>query len=242
MLTVRSAALSDIGHVRKENEDRLVCDEAAGSFGVADGIGGLPGGAEAAQLAVDRFVAELRAVPAGLEPDLPAILRSVNGQVAELGQQISPRTGIGTTFTAGVVRDGVLRVGHVGDSRAYLGRGGAVQRITEDHSVENEMRRRGDAAGLASLRASQRNALTRCLGQPDPLEVDVITERLSAGDRVLFCTDGVTRLVIEKEIGEILLAAASPEEAVRTLVQLAVRRGGPAHATAVAFFAEPARE
>lgn len=238
MLSLHSAALTDLGLVRRENEDRFLHDETIALFGVADGVGGLPGGAEAAQFAADELASALRAVPAGVEADLPAIIRTINDGVGRLGRQISPQTGIGTTLTAGVVRDGVLRIGHVGDSRAYLSRGGALRRITEDHSVENEVRRRRAMGELVPFRESQRNALTRCLGQPTPLEVDVFTETLAAGDRVIFCTDGVTRLVVEREMGELLAQAATPKEAVEKLVQLAVRRGGPDNATAVALFAE----
>ena len=240
MLTLHSSALTDVGRVRRENEDRFLHDESAALFGVADGVGGLPGGGEAAQLAVDELSAALRAVPAGTEADLPAIIRAINDSVVRLGQQISPQTGIGTTLTAGSVRGGILRIGHVGDSRAYLSRGGVLKRITEDHSVENEIRRRRALGEMVTYRESQRNALTRCLGQPTPLEVDVFTETLAAGDRVVFCTDGVTRLVTDREMGEIVAKATSPKEAAETLVQLAVRRGGPDNATAVALFAAPA--
>jgi len=238
MLILRSAALTDVGRVRSENEDRFLHDEAAGFYGVADGVGGLPGGAEAAQLAVDELTTALRAVPAGMEADLPAAFRALNESVRLLGARMNPDTGIATTLTAGLVRAGVLRIGHVGDSRAYLSRKGLLKRITEDHPVENEVRRRRAMGELVSYRESQRNALTRCIGQPTPLEVDVFSETLAAGDRVLFCTDGITRLVPDRELGEMLAAAASPSAAVDSLVKLAVRRGGPDNATAVALFAD----
>lgn len=238
MLKFRSAALSDIGLVRQENEDRFLCDEADGYFGVADGVGGLPGGAEAAERAVERLLAALRAAGATGMVDLPACFQAVNREVRELGRQLSPETGIGTTLTAGLLSSDVLQLGHVGDSRAYLSRGGELRRLTEDHSVENEARRRRAQGQLLPYRESQRNALTRCIGQPDDPEVDVITLPLAAGDRVLFCTDGVTRLVLERELGGMLAAARSPQEAVDSLVQLAVRRGGPDNATAVVLFAE----
>ena len=238
MLILRSAALTDVGRVRSENEDRFLHDEAAGFYGVADGVGGLPGGAEAAQLAVDELTTALQAVPAGTEADLPAAFRALNESVRLLGVRMNPDTGIATTLTAGWVRAGVLRIGHVGDSRAYLSRKGVLKRITEDHSVENEVRRRRAMGELVSYRESQRNALTRCIGQPTPLEVDVFTETLAAGDRVLFCTDGVTRLVADRELGEMLATAASPSAAVDSLVKLAVPRGGPDNATTVALFVD----
>ena len=118
---------------------------------------------EAAQLAVDELSAALRAVPAGTEADLPAIIRAINDSVVRLGQQISPQTGIGTTLTAGSVRGGILRIGHVGDSRAYLSRGGVLKRITEDHSVENEIRRRRALGARRPLPAQSYRAQRRLL-------------------------------------------------------------------------------
>jgi protein phosphatase len=238
MLSIRAAALTDIGRVRRENEDRYLVDEVGLLFGVADGVGGLPGGAEAAQLAVDDFAGVMRGLANGCEPDLVEIIRNTNEKVAQLGQQISPSLGIGTTLTFGFIRDNSLKIGHVGDSRCYASRGREFIRITEDHSVENEARLRRARGEVVYYHESNRNALTRCIGQPAPLEVDVIMRPILAGDRLLFCTDGVTRMIPDSELGSMLMRPDNPKAAVEEIVRLAVRRGGPDNATAVGFFVD----
>ena len=237
MLSLRAAALSDIGRVRKENEDRYLLDEKTLLFGVADGVGGLPGGAEAAQQAIDEFT---QAFAAASERafDLVAIIQRVNCSVAELGVQLSPTMGIGTTFTMGCIAQNKLLIGHVGDSRAYVFSDGEFTRITEDHSVENEARLRRARGEVVYYHEANRNALTRCIGQPTPPEVDLIARPLKVGERYLFCTDGVTRMIPDPELGALLAKAVDPKSAIGEIVSLAVRRGGPDNATGVVFFVD----
>jgi protein phosphatase len=142
MLSLRAAALTDIGRVRRENEDRFLLDEKTALFGVADGVGGLPGGAEAAQLAVDEIARAVGRVSLAEEPDLVGIVQRANEVVAALGRNLSPAMGIGSTLTMGCIRRGTFTIAHVGDSRCYMARGREFVRVTEDHSVENEARLR----------------------------------------------------------------------------------------------------
>ncbi len=237
MLSIRAAALSDIGRVRRENEDRFLLDEAGLAFGVADGVGGLPGGAEAAQQAIEEIARGLR--DAGkAEPRIVAIVHEANRSVGLLGQQISPAMGIGTTLTVSFVRGTTLTLAHVGDSRAYVTEAGHITRLTEDHSVENEARLRRARGEIVYYHEANRNALTRCIGQPTPPEVDVIQRPLAAGERYLFCTDGVTRMIPDSELCTLITRAADPRVAVEEIVNLAVRRGGPDNATGVVFFVD----
>lgn len=233
MLTLHAAAATDIGRVRRENQDRFLLDAAGRLFGVADGIGGLPGGAEAAQLAVEAFVRWM-AADASADPDLAAALREANESVALLGRRISPAVGIGTTLTVGSLAGSSLRLAHVGDSRCYAWRAGKLELLTEDHSVENEARRRRAQGEKVYYQASHRGALTRCIGQPPPLEVDVTVRPLQPGDRYVFCTDGISRLVADLELRDLLAAATEPQSVVDRLVEVALQRGGPDNATAVA--------
>ncbi|MFZ9746693.1 MAG: PP2C family protein-serine/threonine phosphatase [Opitutaceae bacterium] len=235
MLTLHAAAATDIGRVRRENQDRFLLDATGRLFGVADGIGGLPGGAEAAQLAVEAF-ARWMADDDSPDPDLAAALREANESVALLGRRISPAVGIGTTLTVGSLAGSALRLAHVGDSRCYAWRAGALELLTEDHSVENEVRRRRARGEQVYFQASQRGALTRCIGQPPPLEVDVSVRPLLAGDRYVFCTDGISRLVADLELRDLLAATEAPQDVVDRLVEVALRRGGPDNATAVAVY------
>ncbi len=238
MLSLRAAAHTDIGRVRRENEDRFLFDEKAMLFGVADGVGGLPGGAEAAQLAIEEIASALHAIPGGREPDLVSIVQYANQIVARLGQKISPAMGIGSTLTVGCVIKGVLKIAHVGDSRAYGSRDGEFVRLTEDHSVENEARLRRARGEVVYYHEANRNALTRCIGQPTPPEVDIITRPLAKGDRYLFCTDGVTRMLSDEELGMLLAKFAEPRPALEEIISLAVRRGGPDNATGVVVFVD----
>jgi protein phosphatase len=238
MLSLRAAALSDIGRVRRENEDRFLLDEKVLAFGVADGVGGLPGGAEAAALAMEEIGNALKAVPLTTEPDLVAAVHRANRGVAALGQELSPAMGIGTTLTIGCIRGTTLRVAHVGDSRCYGLRGREFSRLTEDHSVENEARLRRARGEVVYYHEANRNALTRCIGQPTLPDVDVITRQLVEGDRYLFCTDGVTRMVPDSELGMLLSKFDAPKQALEEIIAVAVRRGGPDNATAVAVFVD----
>lgn len=238
MLSLRAAALTDIGRVRRENEDRFILDEGRFVFGVADGVGGLPGGGEAAQLAADEIIAAFHALPPEQKADLVSIVRHANEMVAALGRKMSPAMGIGTTMTFGCVQSGVLRIAHVGDSRVYGSRGAGFAQLSEDHSVENEARMRRARGDVVYYHEANRNALTRCIGQPTPPEVDVIERPLAAGDRYLFCTDGVTRMIPNPEIGALLTGGASPQAVIDELVGLAVRRGGPDNATGVVVFVD----
>ena len=238
MLSLRAAALSDIGRVRRENEDRFLLDEQRLLFGVADGVGGLPGGAEAAQLAVDEVTAGLDGMTDAAEPNLVEVVHRTNRAVAGLGQRVSPSMGIGTTLTFGYFRSNTLRIAHVGDSRCYGLRQQEIARLTEDHSVENEARLRRARGEVVYYHEANRNALTRCIGQSTPPDVDVIARPLLAGDRYLFCTDGVTRMIPDSELGQLLAQYNDPKGALQDIIGLAVRRGGPDNATGVAIFVD----
>ena len=235
MTILRAACYSDIGKVRKENEDRVIFDEDLKLFGVADGVGGLPGGGEAAQETADRVTQGIRAAPEEGEIDLRTIVTQANDAVVALGMRLSPGLGIGSTLTVGCVRGGRLKLAHVGDSRAFAMRQGDLFCLTEDHSVENEAKRRRARGEVVYYSESQRGALTRCIGQAIAPEVDLADLPLRTGDRFIFCTDGVTRMLAERDLREIAGKSDQPAEIVRGLVDMAVQRGGPDNATAVVF-------
>jgi protein phosphatase len=236
MPSVRSAALSDIGRVRRENEDRFVRDPDALLFGVADGVGGLPGGAEAAELAIREITDGFKSRPRQTEPDLVKLVDRANKAVAKLGMVLSPAMGIGTTLTFGCIHGNTFQIAHVGDSRCYLGRESEFMRVTEDHSVENEARLRRSRGEVVHYYEANRNALTRCVGQPSRLQVDLVSRPLLAGDRYLFCTDGVTRIVPDSELAAMVFHHADPELALKDIVAAALTRGAPDNITAVLVY------
>ena len=234
-MTIRASAVTDIGSIRAENEDSFLCNEKLGVFAVADGIGGLPGGAEASHAAV-RFLEQWFVQHgAKAEPDYYEALRLANERVFLLGREMSPRYGIGTTLTlAHFAPDGV-QVIHVGDSFLLRARGGQIEALTTEHNVENEIRIRGNTRLSPT---ENRAALTRCVGQPPPLQGDLFRVDVQAGDRYLVCTDGITRCITPKEIAAHLRDAESPKHAATSLVQLARERGGVDNATAVVVFVD----
>ena len=240
MTLIRSAALSDIGRVRRKNEDRYLQDEPRMLFGVADGVGGLPGGAEAAQRTVEEIEAGMKQVSAGATPDLTAVVLHANELVHELGATLSPVMGIGSTLTFGYISNQTLHLAHVGDSRCYTWRKDEFLQLTQDHSVENEARMRRAKGEVIYYHEANRNALTRCMGQPGSPAVDLLDRPLRDGDRYLFCTDGVTRMIRDSELAELVSKDGDPEDILREIITMAVRRGGPDNATGVLVFVEEA--
>lgn len=233
MIKLRAAAISELGHVRRNNEDNFLCDEPTGLFGVADGVGGLPGGAEASKRTLDEVAAQLQTHVGQSEPDLEAIVHQANTAVRDLGQEISPGVGIASTLTFAQIRGRNLHLAHVGDSRAYLWHNGRLAPLTTDHSVENEALARQARGEKIYFHEINRNALSRCIGQPGQPEVDLLVREISAGERYLFCTDGVSRLVDDAELETMLGRPADPEQLLRDIITLALRRGGPDNATGV---------
>jgi serine/threonine protein phosphatase PrpC len=232
----RSAAITDIGKTRIENEDRFLCDDALGLFGVADGIGGLPGGAEAAECTVQEIARGIRDNAA----DLVKLTQSASLGVQKLGQQLNPPYGIGSTLTFGLFKNGQLQLAHVGDSRAYVLQKGDFLLLTEDHTVENEARRMRARGEIIEVSAENRNALTRCIGQPGTPEVDFQEFIVTTGDRYLFTTDGICRMIVDQEIAEIISSPESPAEILRLILDLALKRGGHDNLTAVLIFIDEA--
>jgi len=235
-MKLRSFALTDIGRVRPENEDSYLNSETQHLYAVADGIGGLPAGAQASQMAIGALEKLFQKVPAGQKPDYHHILAEINRQVFILGRVLSPQFGIGCTLTFAHLTGVKLHIGHVGDSAALRLRAKALEQLTSDHTVENEMKERAARGEAMAMLLENRNALTRCIGQPPPLEAECLTHTVLPHDRYLLATDGITRFVAANEIRDILEAAAEPQEAATKLVDLANARGGLDNATAVILF------
>jgi serine/threonine protein phosphatase PrpC len=235
-MKLRSFALSDIGRVRPENEDSFLRSETHQLYAVADGIGGLPSGAQASQMAISALEKLFQKVPAGKPPDYTQILSEINRQVFILGRVLSPQFGIGCTLTFAHLTGVKLHVGHVGDSSAMRLRSKALEQLTSDHTVENEMKERAAKGEAMAMLMENRNALTRCIGQPPPLEAEILTHTVLPHDRYLLSTDGITRFLTLAEIRDILQTAAEPEEAATKLIETANARGGLDNSTAVILF------
>jgi len=229
-LSFHAAAITDLGLLRRQNEDRFLCDAGLALFGVADGVGGLPAGARAARAAVSTATATFALADIKTAPDWRPIVEAVNAAVVTTGKSVGGRLGIASTLTLGTVVDDQLLIAHIGDSRCLLIRGGQARCLTTDHSAENE-------AKLNPAKPAPperwRLALARCLGQSGGLNPDFLTESLKPDDRVLFVTDGITRVISEAEIVDVLVGEAPIHERLAGLIELAYARGAPDNATAV---------
>ncbi|MDP1579009.1 MAG: protein phosphatase 2C domain-containing protein [Candidatus Didemnitutus sp.] len=231
-------AVSDIGCHRSENEDSNLCEVDLGLFAVADGIGGLPGGAQASQCALATLREWFAPQAAATTLDYTAAVTAANDAVVQLGHQISPRYGIGTTLTLAHIAADKLHVLHVGDSALFRLHGGAIGVLTRDHSVKSDHAYATARGESPEPYFGNPHALTRCVGQPPPLAADHSEYALASGDRYLVCTDGITRCITPYEIQRQLAEASDAKSAAETLVALARERGGFDNATAVVLFVD----
>jgi serine/threonine protein phosphatase PrpC len=235
MLTVAEEAhKTDTGRQRHANEDSYFA--RAPLFAVADGMGGAQAGEVASRIAASAFERRQRLSreePA--EGQLEEIAQTANREIHQLAQEDSSRAGMGTTLTAAMVRDDEVAFGHVGDSRAYVFRNGKLKRLTKDHSLVEELRRQGRLTEEQAEEHPQRSIITRALGPEPNVNVDTMTFPARDGDVFLLCSDGLTTMVSDDEIQQILAEAKSLRSAVNRLVEAANRGGGRDNITAVAF-------
>ncbi len=235
MLTVAEEAhRTDTGRQRHANEDSYFA--RAPLFAVADGMGGAQAGEVASRIAAGAF--EKRGQVSAEEPaegQLEAIAQSANREIHQLAQEDSSRAGMGTTLTSALVRGDEVALGHVGDSRAYVLRDGQLKRLTKDHSLVEELRRQGRLTEEQAEEHPQRSIITRALGPEPSVNVDTMTFPAKDGDVFLLCSDGLTTMVSDDEIRQILVEARGLRSAVNKLVDAANRGGGRDNITAVAF-------
>src|SRR5687767_7231504 len=244
-LELQPFGLTDAGKVRQNNEDAMLVGDGEDQtlFVVADGIGGFEAGEVASSLAVD--------VLKGLHPDKPfeTAIAAANRRIVAAGRGDEKLSGMGTTVVAirfgGKQGEPVAEVAHVGDSRAYLMRGGDMNPITEDHSLVAELVRSGDLTRDQAAEHPQKNLITRALGADEEVDVDTAVLSVEAGDRILLCSDGLSDMVSEAGISEILAESPDdPERAARSLLSAALDAGGNDNITVVVVDVKerPARE
>ena len=236
---VEEAVRTDTGRQRNANEDSF--HTAAPLFVVADGMGGAQAGEVASKAAAESFAAELPASPP--ERLLEETIEGANRTIHELARKDPALAGMGTTITAAIVdlEGETVAIGHVGDSRAYRMRGGRFEQLTRDHSLVEEMRRKGQLTDAQAEDHPQRSIITRALGPEPEVQVDVQTVPAQDGDVFLICSDGLTTMLDDEQIGRILSRATSLSAAVKALVDEANRAGGRDNITVVTFrLADPA--
>jgi protein phosphatase len=227
------ATRTDTGRQRNANEDSLFT--RAPLFVVADGMGGAQAGEVASKTAAESFDRELP--PGPPEQILRETIELANRTIHERAGSDPDLTGMGTTVTAAIVdlEAEEVAIGHVGDSRAYRLRGNKFERLTRDHSLVEEMRRKGQLTDAQAEDHPQRSIITRALGPEPEVEVDLQTVPAQAGDTFLICSDGLTTMLGDEQIGRLLARATSMSSAVRALVDEANRAGGRDNITVVVF-------
>jgi serine/threonine protein phosphatase PrpC/ribosomal protein L40E len=240
-LVIRAGARTNIGQVRGNNEDSLSlwATEGVVLALIADGMGGAAAGEEASRLTVEAIQADFLGELRGSQ-DLQVLseneltrrmvesILDANRAVVERAHGDASRKGMGTTSTLVLIRGNRALIAHVGDSRVYLvdGKEGWINQVTDDHSFVQALVASGHITPDQAKQHPMGNVLYRALGQSLDLEVDIYTRYLKAGDRLVICSDGLTRHVQPAEISRLVTEAKTPEEATLDLIDLANARGG----------------
>lgn len=232
-LTIRAAAITEIGRVRRINEDRFLCAPELQLFAVADGVGGLPGGARAAQATVDSLRTHFAPQAPRSIPAITDAIEKTNETVVKLGREISPKIGIGSTLTLGVVSEDQLLIGHVGDSCCWSLRGSMVTPLTTDQNLARALAEHFVDHPEAETSHSNLRALTQCMGQPTALRADTAIHDLTPGEKILFATDGVTGFLSPEEIAQTFATDLDLPQQLASLVDQVNQYGAPDNITAV---------
>ncbi len=238
-MTWRHVAASDVGRVREQNEDAFVADGEAGAFVVADGMGGHAAGEVASEMAVRVIPDTLRSLPmrstvAEVRQRLSEAVGSANRAIFEDGLENADRTGMGTTVTALVLLPGGSYViGQVGDSRAYLLRDGMLRQLTEDHTYVQQLVNRGRLTSEQARLHPRSSLLTRALGTDHSVALDLYDGEARAGDRFLLASDGLTGMLTDQELAEIMRQRGSLDELAARLIEAANSAGGNDNITVV---------
>ena len=223
---------SDLGRQRQGNEDNYFVRSPL--FVVADGMGGAQAGEVASEMAVESF-------DAGLGDSTPAdglvrIIQEANRRIHDRSRSDEQAAGMGTTCTAAYVGESDVTIAHVGDSRAYLWRGGELTRLTRDHSLVGELVARGKLTEEQAEAHPQRSVITRALGPEREVQVDVETFAARGGDVYLLCSDGLTSMIHEVGVRPVLERTSDDlEHAGRELVAAANAAGGRDNITVILF-------
>lgn len=227
--------ITNQGMKRARNEDGCFAKAEFGValLAVADGMGGHQAGNIASSMAiavVERFWDFIGSTAHSSGKDdrglINRMIHEANERILIEAESDSVKRGMGTTFTVGLLRCNHLLIGHVGDSRAYLIAGDQIRRLTRDHSLVEQLVQSGQVTPEEAQNHSQRHILTRALGTSSDLQVDITELDIDEGSALLFCTDGLTNLVLEREILAAVKEQTDPEASAASLIEMANSRGG----------------
>jgi protein phosphatase len=229
----RTTAVTDTGRRRRRNEDAFVCDPPL--FAIADGMGGAQAGEIASHLAATSVQHAERAGPVD-EQEVIRLIQNANRSVYERARADESTSGMGTTMTVALLDGDIVRIGHVGDSRAYLVRDHSLEQLTEDHSLVGELIRSGRLSPEEAEEHPHRSVITRVLGTDPEVEVDAFSIGTKPGDLFMLCSDGLTSMVDDARILELIEEQRTDVEAIgQALVGAANSSGGEDNITVVLF-------
>jgi serine/threonine protein phosphatase PrpC len=224
---------TDTGRERRVNEDSYFA--RAPVFVVADGMGGAQAGEVASRMAVELFEPDMTDEGETPEQLLAERAREANRRIYELARSDAHRAGMGTTMTAAYVGEQEVSIAHVGDSRAYRWRDGKLEQLTNDHSLVAELERQGKLTAAEAEDHPQRSIITRALGPEPYVEVDTRSFTARPGDVYLLCSDGLTSMIAEDRVEDILRSHDSLGDAGRALIAAANESGGRDNITVILF-------
>ena len=231
MKLAQHAAATDPGRRRRRNEDAYVVQPPL--FAVADGMGGAQAGEIASRIAASAL---RDSGPGAGEDAVVALIQEANRRVYEAATSDEARAGMGTTMTAALVEGDTVRIGHVGDSRAYRVRDGALQQLTDDHSLVAELVRSGRLSPEEADVHPQRSVITRVLGTDPEVDVDTFEVEARPGDVFMICSDGLTSMVDDASILDVVEHnRTSLDRTARALVDAANKGGGEDNITVIVF-------
>ncbi len=237
-MNVAYGAKSDVGRVREANEDSFLIADPL--FVVADGMGGHIAGDVASSTAVKVIQDESGDASSENPGTLTKIISDANATIWDKAQSDPALRGMGTTCTLVLVDEDRVHIAHVGDSRAYRLRDGQLEQLTEDHTLVGRMVQEGRLSREEAQHHPQRSIITRALGVDQDVQVDLETVELSAGDRLLLCSDGLSSMVEDDSIESVLASESDPQRVADRLIDVANEAGGDDNITVVVIDFEPA--
>lgn len=242
---MKVAYQTDIGHQRKENQDRVAKFTAPDGtllVVVADGIGGSRSGDVAAQITVDHLGRQFQA--ASPNSSLEAIrwfareVQLINDEILQKSTENPKYQGMGTTLVAAIIFDQAMVVANIGDSRGYVLHDNLLTQVTIDHSLVNELVKHGDITEEEARNYPQNNIITRAIGVSADARIEVNRFNLGAGDQILLCSDGLSKMITREQMMGVLESDLSLTEKCSQLIKMANEAGGPDNITVLIGLAE----